>query len=1507
MVEPAAIYQRGPGTASRVSGYPLVGTDLDWDDFFTRDYGTAPRDQPARDIIQRYNSQWHPGVGYQAGELNPFDVILSLEPGFRIRDNIAKLLAGWPLGLFVKVLRDKATIRLGSPFGDYFVDSLVLVGNMMRVTNGAEKSRVAVPNPYLHHEGEEYFPIEIVRDVEEFNVMQYPLGRVQWTLPVGIYLEDQAVQPPISNFSLYRHDPKMFWYDLTLESYINGLTNFAGGSDIQFFLFGEKMYIARRFRSYRDTSNVGNIRNAAAMRTAGLRQVLLYDYSEGFAFKDRALNYFQFYDYFIPGASSGQNCFLGCIEWCCVKEFEYRHRMERLSSFSLAQVEEEILGLNKDVLFDEDHCRNLTRRSIQKALDQRLGEECCIDSKKEWYKKKYFQGFPTVEMRAIAQNLFENDKLEISLWRRSPKGEWVDILKPTSPRVRNGDIADYVQIVLFQMSDEGLVVDLERSKSEALRFRLESGIGDGTLGHMTHCCGVYPPPYFFTTDHPAPGKEGRLRGEFRKQLDLISKPYLDGLYKKSVYFPEIEWTDIQKLVSAQNERISRGETSTLIFNPSKKFRKNASKKRKRQQELLTSSSSSSSEVNTYPHRDIPRNFVYAYDIETVDNTMDLQETCVYGPFRKVLTNDAPVEPIESQIPFSAQWIGVNVSDEGLFLQRKLDAKIEPLDYLTSLNSSSYEYFTTEGHIDYGKNQLLGECIESFLVSIAADIKDRGGEIGYIYACNGSKFDAYVILQFQRFQIESLMKTSRGILYARLRVPIINPGGGDDYDYMNDSSPKVTIVLRDLSLIVPGSLKRLCKGFDVPAEFVKLDFPIQMVNGRNCYNPKIMEACKEYALNDVYSLGVIIKKVNALIGNSMWNPANIHSDKPPIVQFLTCMSMIRKSTQLHFKKVLPPFLHPKSIDIPGLRNWLIQAAIGGRVTPYAKTYVSPYFKDIITSYNGNDVDTLKTIHQKMIEYGECMQCLDFTSLYPFVMDSCPMPMGNLVPLHPSDCEEHIRIMGCDACDMKRSLCTKHRYYFMSNDSSLRPFSIIIVRNVRMDETKRKGNEGLRNLCPRKTYNASTMKSVGLNYSLESNDEFYARMGQKEKMLDTQAFSNVDLYWMRRQGFLFDIVGGYSWNPCMVYNSFIGPAFQMRIEAKKQGNKLLSDFLKLNYNGAYGITIQQDIDDAYFMTRIGEEYKYCNPLDSQVHSAILASFNGNKNESGLLCSEELTGEGIYFPNKQACFQKRKKPHLQEFFADQSPMQIGAAILSYARHIGNLILFNISPDCYTYTDTDSIAISEKVLLEDEAIQSMIQNSDDAPMGSLKNDHNDNNGTDPRIVFSMIGTKKVKCHVTLNGEGEIQIFNTFKGLNVSLDVNGKKMNPAYSEYMTTKALLDINMRFTSDPVEVQSWKRDLQFGVSISNHIQVLEKETYMSDFCSLRDITTPAGRVEYMIPHGYIGDYDATTISERKLLYSDYVVNLKEFIEKYYVERRHALEEYNPGTEEYREILSLFESEQ
>jgi len=191
------------------------------------------------------------------------------------------------------------------------------------------------------------------------------------------------------------------------------------------------------------------------------------------------------------------------------------------------------------------------------------------------------------------------------------------------------------------------------------------------------------------------------------------------------------------------------------------------------------------------------------------------------------------------------------------------------------------------------------------------------------------------------------------------------------------------------------------------------------------------------------------------------------------------------------------------------------------------------------------------------------------------------------------------------------------------------------------------------------------------------------------------------------------------------------------------------------------------------------------------------------------------------------------------------------------------------------------------------------------------------------MIGTKKVKCHMTLNKEGKIRIFNTFKGLNVSVDdvENGIIKHPDYAEYVSTKTLLHLNVSSSSPPVVVSSWKRDLQSGITIGNHLQTLSPNTYLEDCRGTIVKEKQYGTVEFFVPHGCIvlPDYPVFQDIEKGLECTqgerrknelvpniwrgiDSVELVESFIDDYYA----GVDcEYNPGTEEYQEILDAFAS--
>lgn len=1380
------------------------------------------------------------------------DTIIDMPPGWQTKSvpNNSPL-HGMPLGLFKYFLLQRMIDR-GIPASN--LNNYVISGMMDRIQNEV----VQVPQPDTADPSVTYLRKRIIRTRHSYSFFQFPLRAVELLWPFGW---EGTPRSHFENWPAYegerntgpRFRDRMF---LFIYNYLEEMTKPEGGSDLTMFVFCPGVTIFKRYHSTFPAVGANERFNVRTIRSAGLRQVLIEPLLCTIEVKDNfhnltGQNVFQIY------YPSGQekNCFEASIQWAMVRQMLQSGNYGEDVSYIESEVRKKWIFIMTSVA-----------SKSKKTLEQ-------------YYRDYLKAGYPTKEMKKIAHAVFEHTGYIVETWykrRRAPpqNGSWENIIKldlstiATSSSSSSEIVVDQSKrITLYQCKDDGRVRDDSSAASnisDVENSLFENQADSGDLGIMLHCIAIYPSPLCFLPDRRP--QIGAIRQSLITAINDKGLEYMLEMYRRQKYWEDITMDNILSLVNAQLQRYRNHETKTLIFAPSDS--------KKKRIEPPTSSSSTSGDsggrkksvtAQRCEKNDInPIYFVFAYDLETISNVSEIQESMVYEPFRRILPsnfekNASEYEPHESQIPFSCQWVAVNVSDRGTYLCRKTHEKAktgEPISistYSPDPDSENQEFFLCSPRTEYASNSVasLGKCVEEMLVNIAEYTHSRGGEQAFCFAHNGAHFDAYIVLQFQRFEIRNILKTSRGVMTVSLRVPITMTGDLINYDYkVNDlETPKITLILRDTMLQVPGSLAKLCKGFNVPKEYCKLDFPIAKINHNNFNSPHLRKLIMEYGENDVRALGVIIVRINDLIGGSQWKPAKVTSLKPPVTQFVTCMGMIRESTRLHFKKHLPENHHPKAIDIPALRTWLQNATIGGRVNAYAKTYISPFTGQILKSYLEKDTEALRSIYSKMMTTKQCMQVLDFTSLYPFAMDSCPMPTGRIFCCGPLQCEEDINRVHCADCDNLMSLCVKHRLFESTcNNQDIRPFTIVIVKNLKMGEQQR--SNSIRNMCPRKSFLSSTDKSVSLLYSLENNEEFSERSLGREKLHETQSFTNIDLYWMRRQGYSFEIVGGFGFRVTSVYNLFIGPAFRDRIQAKKDGNKLLSDFLKLNYNGSFGITTQQDITDCYFPVRVDDSIRDRDPRDPIVRKRIVEALSkqGSISNAGLSVTEELTGEAVYLPNKQALYQKRKKEHLAEYFADQSPMQIGAAVLAWSRHIANLVMFNNHELDQTYTDTDSICISEHAIQSSPQLQNMIVNSDDAPLGSLKNDHAENNGTEPRVFCSLIGAKKVKCHITLNKEGEVRIFNTFKGLNVSNHVENKTFEPGYAEKISTQTLFYLNVDATSvPPVIVQSWKRNLGFGVSISNHLQTLSPDTYLESCVGTSVFNLPHGFVEYFIPNG------------------------------------------------------------
>lgn len=1406
----------------------------------------------------------------QAGEtLVPtgvLDKIIDMPVGYRTV--LTPSLAYIPLGIFVWCLQDRLWKRFRS---DDMLGNFVFTGDIISFENDSNSGKGVSPWVKPTNETGErpqslLHPSRLDQRVFLRTAHTVPLSyiQLQWFMK-----QDPSDVISCDDFGGLSFDSEQF----TLKQYMLAQTLQNGGSDAAFWVMGSNFSIMKRYQNFYN-EGYGNFQGSR-IRTGALRQVFVFPIHMEFNFYG-----LPFHMYCPDGANDQDgnfgNCVLKSLTW-------FMHKKESL--FPIEQIIRKTISKRA----------MLTKRDVKE------------------YAKFYKHGFPTVELNSLAQILFDDHRILLSLWYRKSNQEYTNRIQIKTDFNWK---YPYTPVCLFQVRDNGRVLDFSEPNPHNKLMEEQPDMPE--IGLMIHAIAIYPYPNCFPIDNK-PRTSKQMAREFVTELNKHIEPAVQNCYLQNKYWKDITSNDIQNLVKFQQQRYKVFETSTLIFSDEKKEERVTSK-RNSTLELKRKRYRSSEELFTVDDPNAPYWQILAYDLETVNNS-SVAQSMVWPPFQNEDLSNEGLEPGTTQIPFSAQWMAVNCSDQGSFLEDKILHDPDLVNTYEADPDVDIQYkhmFLSTARTCYG-NKYLGACIEEMLMQMANWVHNRKSKAALCFAHNGAAFDAYMILLFSRFEIVRILKTTRGIMNLSLRVPI-SYGNQDPlqfrYSELDPDIPTIMLNFRDTILQVPGSLARLCKGFDVPKEFCKLDYPIYMINSSNCYHPTIESQLRDYGENDVKALAVIIHKINLLIGNSIWKPASIYNLKPPIGQFLTCMSMIRRSTFNHFKTILPINHHPRAVDIPGLRQWLIRATIGGRVTPYAKSYINTYLPEIVDAFLKDDTERLKEIHKEIIEKKKSMQCLDVTSLYPFTMYSCPMPTGNIYTMSMEQCKQAIDSIYCELCERLRTLCPTHRHS-LQNHQNMRPFAIIIVKDLKF--TKK---DTLQNFCPRKLFLKSSETNTSLVYSLEDPEDIQSRKRNLEYCHETQSFTNIDLYWMQKQGATFTIVGGFGFYVSSIYNSYIGPAFQKRIEAKQAGNKLLSDFMKLNYNGSFGVTTQQDITDTFFLVSgIPDRLNRRNPKDPEMTDFLynkMASSNPNhKKESGVCTTEELTGEAVYLNSGQAVFQKRKKPHLFEFFADQSPMQIGAAVLSWARHVMNLIMFSLPVEEITYTDTDSITVSD--LYIQNYLSHLIDNSDTAAMGTLKNDHAENNGKEPRIVFSMIGARKVKHHMTLNEKGELKIFNTFKGLHLAQqrDGDGLKLNPDYLEKISTDILWQIfYLGSPAESVRVQSWTRNMQTGVSISTHDQSFNSSTYLGDFKGTLVSERHHGLVESCIPFGstieptysIIKDpetfeyrYDEQRIWDMntKFFKGDLDDNkMTDFFEKFFEQ---CPELYNDDNEEYQRILS------
>ena len=785
----------------------------------------------------------------------------------------------------------------------------------------------------------------------------------------------------------------------------------------------------------------------------------------------------------------------------------------------------------------------------------------------------------------------------------------------------------------------------------------------------------------------------------------------------------------------------------------------------------------------------------------------------------------------------------------------------------------------EVKIEYGKNELLGECVNDFIEAVGAYCVEHNFESVCCYAHNGCGFDAFVLEAFNtKYHVYKRLKTGRGLLSLTLDYPYIDrsDGGGE-------KEKKLKIKFLDTKVFLAFSLAKICQDFKVPSEWSKLDFPITRLRWYNCYHPEIKLLTEPYAINDVMSLAFIVKQINRMItfqknevvepgmeefliieeeGNRNLTiqamneakqklrtivPYNLKSTKPPILQFLTFMSVVKKMLDTYFSRF--GLRKAMSVDVSGMRYWIERCQMGGRTSPYAKAYASGRWKEIMMAHNRGDKEETKRICNEAIEDGDCAIVLDSTSLYPYVMGCCPMPNGVVRVMELGEEKYLIEIIGCEECEKLMTLCETH---IVTNEKSqdvrnpcLRPFAVILVKGLRPSPEMKMN---LRHQCGRKM-----KKSVGLQYTLETNEELFARIGTRP--CEIEAYTNVDLYWMLKQGFIVEeYVGGFVWETTGDYRDFIFGGFEMRKDAKKAKNQSLQLTLKLLLNGTFGVHSQKIIRTKDLVTTLPEGLYQQHYSDTRIRTFVA------KNHLKVMdVRHEITNAVSLATGQTVITGTVPKDTGEALGGGYSPNHVGAAVLAWSRHAMNLVMFAIEgEDCF-YTDTDSVCVpypiyQKMVLLGNDLIDETGQK-----LGSYKNDHGDyfkdHKVTNPAVFFSAIGAKKVKMHIIFDREGEVQIANTYKGF-LSMGCcpeSGKKYPSEKLLWEQSQALLEILYHGVPEDRYGTRWTRGGGTGVSIEKKVLMsCDTKTYLHH-CKGFTIDTAAaaattkGFRSYIVPYG------------------------------------------------------------
>lgn len=834
--------------------------------------------------------------------------------------------------------------------------------------------------------------------------------------------------------------------------------------------------------------------------------------------------------------------------------------------------------------------------------------------------------------------------------------------------------------------------------------------------------------------------------------------------------------------------------------------------------------------------------VVAFDFETV--------TCERGHFLEdplYPAIDADVLPpvyesrlVGKQIPVTVCWSVVpGVVDANTFPDNAEDYPVH------------YE--------DGGKKPM--ECVKDFIEHVVEMAKTREKKVVFLFAHNGAKFDNLILLTFNKwFKVTTILDTNRGILSFGLKVDNVRLRFGDTY------------------ALFPGSLHNLCESFKFAAGYSKVTgydisrFTMKDYLDGDGYEHYAM--FKKYAIQDVRALAMLCHTINRMFdfkgeaarrlhfytevgGSSSSSSSDLNLDiaentsRPPLLCYTTNMSFVRMvfgrfmKGSLETSRDLRTTGLPRAVGTSYLRRWITGAIKGGTVVNGGRMGVAvpEMLIPLLQKYQdvgGDDCGVFKECVKEMFcRYPDLGWVnFDITSLYPTVMAQCPMPTGSRVKyMTRVACLDAVDAMFCDECERLLHLCEVHS---TPSSSSTRPFGVILVENLTppKNPTSNVTFLGRKVLYSAERQSLSPKCGGSIVHSFETSEQVSRRLfgdaAVDERKADAfgyvQSFTSVELYIARREGWTFDVVCGMEWSCTYAFKEYVDVIFEMRAQAKADGNECLQQLLKLLLNGLYGVHAQRDLHDrSSILSALPDYLRFVNHKDLRLEDYV--------RQRTKIIADELK-EHIPLPNGQSLLKSAVDHTFGEVCSNnsnRSPNQIGTAVLAWSKYLMWLIFHGIGTHNVVYTDTDSFIIPYSVFSGNANLKAMYDPAG-RKLGFFKNDY----GTNQRIVYYVAGAKKVKMAITINADtGKLEVKNTCKGY-----LGAANDTPLETRRKCSHFIADIGLE--GHPKESgyvgQQWNRNLAYGVEIDDDVWVRpDRGTYLNfakEFVVTRDLTPGKG---------------------------------------------------------------------